>query len=218
MKFLKRFLIFLLVLVVAIVLVAFSFINSIRYEVTEADLPQTVYASSDDLLTYAKLKVVSLVLASADDRYTITEEFINIIIFDSIRENINSTYDPLNDDCTVAACDFIVTDEYYYLDYAYAELNEDNQLVVTISVGTNKIISAKTAIILVFDIEFDMGLDPKVVFTLDSYSLGEKQMSKSLLDRIFDTIGHQSVEDSMTFGDLNLTDYTYTISITDAMS
>ncbi len=218
MKFLKRFLVFLLVIVVALVVVLFSFLNTIEYQVTDADLPSDVYETSGDLLAFAKLKAVSLVLAGNEDRYTIMEEFINLIILDSIRENINPDYDPLATDCSDTSCDYIMYDEYYFIEYAYAELNDDNQLVITISAGANKYVSTETALIMVFDIEFDIVPNMQVVLTLDTYYLGEKQLSQNLLDQIFDRVGRQSIEDSITFGDLNLTDYTYTISIQDAMS
>jgi len=56
----------------------------------------------------------------------------------------------------------------------------------------------------------------EVVFTLNDYSLGEKSMSMNLLDYIFNQMNKDSIEDSMTFGTLDLDDYTFSISIRDA--
>jgi len=218
-KFIKWLLLLLLVAVIGIVIFAFSFVNSIQYSVTANDLPQDVYTTDGDLLSYAKTKIVSLVTASTDDRYTITEEFLNLIIWDSIKENVNADYDPLGtcSEPDSTACQTIVSEDYYYINYAFAKLNEDSQMVITISGGIDKIIHKETALIMVFDIDFRL-TDMEVVFTLNSYSLGERELSKSLLDRLFRYVGKSDVENSVSFGTLDLTDYTFTISITDAMS
>lgn len=211
-KFIKRFLIFVIILLTLLVIFAFSFINSIEYSVSSDDLPQNVYNTSGSLLPYAQTKIVELIIADEDERYTITEELINLILLDSIKENVNSEYDPLND-CTDFSCSRIINQDYIYIDYVFAEINEDNQLVVTISAGMNKIIAKTTALIMVFDIEFDMNLDMEIKFTLDEYYLGEKAMSMTILNYIFNRLDKTTVENSMTLGTLNLDDYTYTISL-----
>ncbi len=215
-KLIKKLLLFIIIVLVAISIYALSFINAIEYSVTESDLPQDVYSTSGDLLSYAKTKIVSLVMASDEDRYTITEDFLNLIILDSIHKNLNEDYDPLGD-CTSNTCESIFSSEYYSINYAYAELNDANQIVITISGSTNKILNKETALIMVFDVDFNI-LDMNVVFTLNKYSLGEREFSKALLDRIFNYLGKESIENSVSFGELNLTDYTYTVSILDAMS
>ena len=217
-KLLKSLLILIIVLLIGVVIFAFSFINSISYEVTADDLPQDVYESSDNLLLFAKTKIVGLVLADDDERYTLIEEIMNLIIFDSIRENINAEYDPLSD-CTDNSCARIVDDENFYIDYAYAKLNDDNQIVITISAGTNRYVNVDTALIMVFDVDFGntIGLDSSIVFTLDEYHLGDRTMSMKLLDMIFERMDKANIENNMTFGELDLDNYTYTISIADAI-
>jgi len=217
-KLLKSLLILIIVLLIGVVIFAFSFINSISYEVTADDLPQDVYESSDNLLLFAKTKIVGLVLADEDERYTLIEEIMNLIIFDSIRENINEEYDPLSD-CTDNSCARIVDDENFYIDYAFAKLNDDNQIVITISAGTNRYVNVDTALIMVFDVDFGntIGLDSSIVFTLDEYHLGDRTMSMKLLDMIFERMDKANIENNMTFGELDLDNYTYTISIADAI-
>ena len=215
-KFVKNLLLFIIIVLVAISIYSISFINSIEYSVTESDLPQDVYTTSGDLLAYAKTKIVSLIIASDEDKYTITEEFLNLIMLDSIHKNVNEDYDPLGD-CTSDPCESIYSSEYFSINYAYAKLNDSNQIVITISGNTNKILDKETALIMIFNVDFNI-LDMNVVFTLDKYSLGEREFSKNLLDRIFNYLGKESIENSVSFGELNLTDYTYTISISDAMS
>ncbi len=228
MKFLRNLLILIFLLIVGIFIFVFSFLDRIAYDVTLADLPQDVYEYSGDLLALAMQDIQEIFLADEEDRYTITEEVVNLIILDTVRENINADYDPLADDCSDTSCAMIIEEEYFYIDYVYAELNEDNQLVITISFGANKYIDNRTALILVFDIEFDIDFDwtildgfsalddMQIVFTLNSYSLGERNMSMNLLDYIFNQMNKDSIEENMTFGTLNLDDYTYSISIRDA--
>lgn len=214
-KFVKRLILFLLFVVVALVVVSMIFLDSISYQVTSEDLPQDVYETSGDLLDYAKVQILGLVLADEDDRFTMIEEIMNLIILDSIQENINTSYDPLGD-CTTDACQYIYKDSPFYMDYVYAYLNDSNQIVVVISGGSDKYISASTAIILVFDVEFDIP-NLSVNFTLNNYSFGDRAMSLKILNFAFDKINKDNIEDSMTFGDLDLDNYTYTISIADAL-
>ena len=215
-KFIKRLILFLLLVIVALVIVSMVLLDSIRYQVTSDDLPQDVYETSGDLLDYAKVQMVGLILADEDDRYTIMEEIMNLIILDSIQKNINTSYDPLSD-CVEDNCQYIYKDSPVYIDYVYAELNDDNQIVVYISGGSDKYVSASTAIILVFDVEFDLDiLNPSVVLTLDTYSFGDRAMSLRILNFAFDKINKDTIEESMTFGELDLDNYTFTISISDA--
>jgi len=212
---------------VGLFIFVFSFLDSIAYQATIDDLPQDVYENSGDLLALAQADIMELFAADEADRYSLTEEVINLILLDTVRENVNPDYDPLGD-CEDNTCGRIVDDEYFYIDYVYAELNEDNQIVITLSFGANKYIDNTTALILVFDVEFDMDFDwtildglaaldeMEIVFTLSAYSLGEKELSMNLLNYIFERLNKSEIEDNMTFGTLNLDDYTYSISVADA--
>ncbi|MCK4551434.1 MAG: hypothetical protein KAU02_00860 [Tenericutes bacterium] len=218
MKLLKKLIIIIVVLAIFLIAGSLLFLNQIQYEVTSDDLPQDVYETSGELLPYAKTKVLGLLTANEDDRYTLIEEIINLIILDSIQENINENYDPLGD-CTTNTCLKIYDSDSFYIDYIYAEINEDNQIEITISAGSESIVKVDTALILVLDIEFNIiTLNPNVVFTLNSYYLGNKGLSLTLLNIIFNRFDKTEVEDSMTFGILDLDEYTYTISITDAIT
>ncbi|MCK5731912.1 MAG: hypothetical protein KAH13_02770 [Tenericutes bacterium] len=218
MKLLKKLILIIVVFVVLLIAGSLLFLNSIEYEVTNSDLPQDVYETSGELLPYAKTKILSLLIVDEDDRYTVVEEIINLIILDSIHENINESYDPLGD-CTTNDCSRIYNSDSLYIDYVFAEINEDNQIVITISAGSESIIKADTALILVFDIDFNIiTLNPNIVFTLNSYYLGNKGLSLTLLNIIFNRLDKTEVEDSMTFGTLDLDEHTYTISITDAIT
>ncbi len=213
MKFIRRFLIFLVLVLVGLGLLFMSFINSIRYQVTSDDLPQDVYETSGDLLDYAKTKMVDLILADEEDQYTIVEEILNLIILDSIQKNMNTSYDPLGD-CEEDACLYIFKNSPFFVNYAYAYLNDVDQMVVVVSGGSDKYISVDTSIFLVFDIDIDIA-NLSINFTLDTYSFGERAMSMKMLDFTMNRLDKANIEDNMTFGELDLDEYTYMISLSD---
>lgn len=217
-KVLKRLLLGLVVILVGLSVYAVIFVRSIEYQVTADDLPQDVYDSSGDLLSFAKVKMIGLMTATSDQRYTLIEEIMNLVLYDSIRKNINPEYDPLGD-CGTTSCERIVESGIAYINYAFASLNNNDQLVITISGGTDRIASIDTALILVFDIALDDVLTPTstIVLTLNRYSLGAREMSMSLLNMIFNRMDKASIEASMTFGTLDLDQYTYSISLADAL-
>ncbi|XFA98260.1 hypothetical protein ACAG96_05130 [Candidatus Izemoplasma sp. B36] len=216
-KFIKKLIIVFVVILVVLGIVVTVFLGRIKYEVTSNDLPQDVYDTSGDLLTFAKTKTLNLLLAEEDEKYTLVEEIFNLILLDSIRENINQDYDPLGD-CTTSACLNVAAEDNFYVDYIFAEINDDNQIVITISGGFQFLFKGDTALIMVFDIDFDLlSLNPSVIFTLSSYQLGNMNLSMSILDNIFNRMNKDDLEDSISFGELNLDDYTYTLSINDAI-
>ena len=213
-KLIRRLLFFLVLIIVSFGLIFMSYVNSIRYEVTESDLPQDVYESEGNLLTLAKIKIVGLVLADEEDRYSMIEEIMNLIIFDSIQENMNSSYNPFGD-CESDACQYIYKDSPFFIRYVYAYLNDSDQIVIVISGGTDKYMSVDTALHLVFDVDINI-FDMSVNFTLNSYRLGNRELSIKMLDYLVSKIDKGAVENNMTFGELDLDEYTFTISISDA--
>lgn len=218
LKTIKKIVIFLVFVIVVVLFGIIIFIDKIEYQVTAEDLPQEVYENSGDGLVIAKFKMLDLVTAEADERYTLTEEIINLIIYDSIKENINEAYNPLGT-CTTNECLNVISEDNYYLDYIIAELNDDNQMVITASLGIDSIINIDSALIMIFDIEFDFTtLTPYVEFTLNAYYLGEKKLSKSLLEMIFKRVNKEKIEESVSFGTLDLDNYTYKIEVYDVFS
>lgn len=213
-KFLLRFLLFNIIVLIVFGIFTISYVNSIRFEVTESDLPQDVYESDGNLLMLAKLKIVGLVIAGEDERYTMIEEIINLIILDTIQENINTSYNPVGD-CQSDACQYIYKESPSFINYVYSYLNESNQIVVIVSGGIDKFFSVDTALQMVFDVDIDI-FNMTVDFTLASYQLGNKELSIKTLDFIVSRIDKESVESSVTFGELDLDTYKYTLSISDA--
>lgn len=213
MKFIKRLVILVILLAVVIVVGVIMFAKSIAVEVTDADLPQNVYEETGVLLTIAQLNLLDLVGATDQERYTIIEEFMNYIILDSIRTNINEAYDPLGSLDTDAA-NYVMKKGSFYIDYVYAELNDNDQMIVCLSFGTDQYYKMHSALYLTFDIDIEVELlNINVELTLAEYSIADKELSMKILDFAFNKLDKSSIEDSMTYGVLDLEAYTFTFSL-----
>lgn len=152
-------------------------------------------------------------LANEQEQYSIIEEFMNYILLDSIRTNINSAYDPLGDLDTDDA-NYVMNDHAFYIDYVYAELNDTDQMVICISFGTDQYYQMHSALYLTFDIDIEIVLlNINVVLTLSEYRIADKELSMRILDFAFNKLDKSTIEDSMTFGTLDLDTYTFTISL-----
>ena len=215
MKLLKRLLIFIFILVVIIVVAVIVLVKSIAVEVTDADLPQVVYQQDADLLITAQANLLGMILASETERYTIIEEFVNYIILDSIQTNINPNYDPLGD-LDTDATNYVINEGYVYIDYVYAKLNDNNQMVICISFGSDQYMEMHSAIYLTFDIDIEIKIDLleiNAVLTLVDYAIADHNLPFKVLDYLFTKLDKASIEESMTFGTLDLDEYSFTITL-----
>lgn len=184
-------------------------INYIQVSVNEDELPTVVYEEDADLGSLINTNLMDLYLGIGS-QYTVIEETLNLVILDSIHENINADYDPLSS-CETEACNFILHEDYYYVNYVWAELTQDNQMMVHVSFGSDKIINVNTVLTMYFDIEFNF-VEMSATLTLDKYDINEHDISIKVLDRIFNYLDKEEIENSVTQGELNLSDYSYTIS------
>ncbi|MCK5388176.1 MAG: hypothetical protein KAJ22_02725 [Candidatus Izimaplasma sp.] len=206
MKVLKG-LIVVLVLLVVLVLVAKSII---QVDVSEDVLPTSVYEEDTDLLTLVNTKLLGLFTTTVTSEYTIVEEVVNLIIIDSIRDNVNSDYDPLGD-CDTTDCNFIIYDENYYVNYIWAELSDDDQLIIHVSLGSERSIGVNTTFDFYFDIDIDY-LGFGIELTLDTYYISDKNLSTDILDKIFSNLDIDEIESQVSKGELDLEEYSYKIS------
>ncbi|WP_176239627.1 hypothetical protein [Mariniplasma anaerobium] len=213
MKFIKVFLSIIIGLIVIIFVGVLIFLNSIKVEVTDDDLPQGIYTETGDLESISQVYLLGIVVASDADQYTLINGFMNYMILDSIRKNINPDYDPLADLDTVEA-DYVTYDKNFYIDYIYANLNDDNQIVVTAAFGSDSIIKVDSALNLVFDIDLDISFtNIGFTLTLVDYSLSDTALSFQVLDFIMSKLDKTEIEGQMSMGVLDLDTYTYTLSI-----
>jgi hypothetical protein len=185
-------------------------VNRISTTVTEADLPQDVYESNGDISVLMLSKAAEIVLADEEDSYTLIEDFINLLIFDIIKDNINSEYDPINGDDEING--YIISRDKLTIDYIYAHLNEENQLIVTVSVKRPNIV--ETAFHFVFDIEYEFS-SFSLTLTLDKVFLHDIEIKRNIYDYFVSMADKNQVEQYLETGELDLDEYTYSISFFD---
>lgn len=202
-----RIIIILLVILLAVGLIA---LYSVEVKVDESELPVNVYEEDTDLINLVNDRMIDIFVNTVTNEYTVIEEVLNLIVLDSIRENVNADYDPLGD-CETIECNFIVHEDYYYLNYIIVELTDDDQFLVRVSVGSDKYLDYNTVFSFLFDVEIDyFGFE--ISLTLDQYHLADKELSLKMLDRIFGKLDTETIESQVTKGELDLEEYTYTIS------
>jgi hypothetical protein len=185
-------------------------INRISTTVTEADLPQDVYESDGDISVLLLSKAAEIVLADEEDSYTLIEDFINLLIFDIIKDNINPEYDPINGDDEVNK--YIISRDKLTIDYIYAHLNEENQLIITVSIKRPNIV--ETAFHFVFDIEYEFS-SFSLTLSLDKVFLHDIEIKRNIYDYFVSMADKNQVEQYVETGELDLEEYTYSISFFD---
>lgn len=199
--------------VLFIVVVLFTVLGMILFskfnvDVDTDEINQSPYHENATLYSEIASFLFDLFFVDDTEPYEIVERVINYVIVDSIRENINEDYNPFTD-CTSDECLYVVSDDSYYLDYIWATLNEDNQIVVHTGIGTS-LFDFHTIIHMYFDVFIDYS-NFEVVLSLEHLELNDTLIETSLIDRILgDHKNH--IEEQVTFGTLNLDDYTYRIS------
>jgi len=201
-------------MLVVVIVVLFGLLlvgkSKIQADVSEDSLPTNVYEEDADLLSVVNTKLFDLFVTSVSNEYTVVEEVINLIILDSIRDNINSSYDPLGD-CDTVECNFIIHEDNYYVNYIWAELSDEDQLIIHVSLGSEKFIGVNTIFDFYFDIDIDY-INFGISLTLDTYDINDIALSRDILDKLFSYLDKDSIESQVSKGDLDLTNYSYSIS------
>lgn len=201
----------LLVVVLIIIAVVSVFLYSVKENIEESEIPANVYEEQGDLITIINARMVELFFTSYSDKFTIVEEILNLVVLDSIRENVNPEYDPLSD-CDTLECNYIIHDDTYYINYIIVELTEDDQFLVRVSLGSDKIIDYNTVFSFLFDVDIKFA-DFEIALTLDKYNVGDKELPMSILDSIFKNLDKEEIENQVSAGDLDLEEYSYTIAL-----
>lgn len=188
--------------------------GQIAVDVTDDDLPEGVYTTSPALLFFNaqyNLFQIANPLSSEDDM-TLTEEYLNLMLFYSIRENINDEYDPLNDDCGTAACDVIVSTGYGDVEYAYVELNSDNKIVLHVNFNRTDFLSVETALVAVFDVDISL-MEMALTLTLEDVYINDILIKESQIDWVLSQFDPKSIEASIAIGTLDLEEKTYEVGL-----
>lgn len=201
----------LLILIILSIAVIVGLLYSVKADIEESELPSNVYEEQGDLLSIMNARMLELFTGIASDEYLVIEEVLNLVVLDSIRDNVNPDYDPLSD-CETIECNYIVHEDTYYLDYIIVELTDDDQFLVRVSLGSDKYIDYNTVFSFLFDVDIKY-LDFEIALTLDKYSVSDKELSMKMLDTLFKNLDQQEIESKVSNGELDLEEYTYTISL-----
>lgn len=212
MKLIKGLLITVVVLLIIVTGVLFIAINRIDYTVDSSDLPVEAYEAEGNLLTLMQNKAFAIVLADEEDSYSLIEDFLNLLILNMIKKDINEDYDPLNGE--TAESGYIFKHQQFTLDYIFAKLNEDDQIVVTVSLKRLDFPKVDTALHFYFDIDYDF-LRLSLNLTLDKVYLHDVEISYEIYDYFVSLGDKTEVEDMIDKGELDLDDYSYSINFLD---
>jgi len=209
-KLIKRLIIFIVIVLVLAFGGLLIFLNSVKVNITEANLPEDVYNSTGDLDTIIENKMISIASSDETETNNLFEDFLNIMIFKTIRDNINSEYDPLNGDSE--ASEYIVEHKQFTLDYIIAEITEDDQVKLTVSIKRESFPKAITAIYFYFDMEVSR-TTMSFILTLDKVYLDDKEINRRVYDYFVSFANKDEIESQVDKGTLDLDDYTYEINI-----
>lgn len=209
----KKLLITITILLLVVFIAIALLVSRIEVDIAEEDLPQDVYMNAGDPAVLAQEKLVEIFNPfSLEDDYTLFEDFLNFMLLDSIRENVNDEYDPLSTTCIEVACDVIVETDYGNVEYAFVELNSDNQVVVTVNFNRADYPVVETAVYAVFDVEFNL-IEFEIDLILDTLYINDIEITKENLDFVLNQFNPTQIENMISFGNLDLETYTYTVSL-----
>jgi hypothetical protein len=211
-KWIKRVLIIFLLLIIIASGVSLLYLQSIQVEISDDDLPQNVYATSGFLPLMMQSKIGQIVYGDESERDGHIEDFLNLLIYQTIRDDINPDYDPVNGD--QPSSQYITKNPWLQVDYIFAQVMDDDQIKMTVSLKRNTFPKAMTA----FYFYFDMAFNPSTMtmkLTLNQVMVDEDIVSKKVYDRILNIAGKEKIETSIDKGILDLENYTYKITFWD---
>lgn len=188
------------------------YINSLSVEITDDDLPQNVYGQSGNLNMRMNMTILQIVQAEQGQADQHIEDFINLNIYKTIRDDINEAYDPILGDTPESQ--YIIKNAWLELDYIYAELMEDQEVKLTVSLKRDNFPKAMTAVYFYFDMNFSYS-SMKMKLTLNRVVIDDQEVSRSVYDRLVGFADKEMIENSVDKGTLDLDNYTYVITFTD---
>ena len=213
-RFVKRVFIVLLVLVTLLVAGTFIFLMSVHTSITEEALPQEVYMNEPTSIALATA-IGQVVLADDEQKNQAIETFLNVMIFRTVRNDINPDYDPMRED--EGESQYIIKESGFILDYVIANVLEDDIVKLTVSLKRSQFPFFSSAIYFYFD----MALNPTTMsfkLTLNHVDIDKMTISHQIYDWLVSRIDKEAIQASVTVGELNLEDYTYTINFFDEMT
>jgi hypothetical protein len=212
-----------LLIVIAVVLGTPLTVLGIMYDGSGEELmPVHLYTEDADsesmMLTELDQSLTTLLESNDSDLViNITEDMINTIIFETIREEINPDYMPTSG-CADDACMYIVSDfadvsgdmgVQYRAVGAWVEFEDDTIALKTfIEVEADNIPAYKTVIELRFTFQ---DLPNQYVFAYESLYIGGMPIPASLITGTMDQLD-QTTDEAVQLGTLDLDNLSYTIT------
>jgi len=205
----KKLILYFVIAVILLVVGLWFTIQSLQIDVVEEDLPQSIYAENNDIQALIQTRLASIFVFSASNEYSLVEEIINYVILDSIRENINSSYDPLGD-CETTECNYVLKDEDYYIDYIWANMNDDDVLEVHVGVGSNSITEFHTIVHLFIDVDIKV-IRTAIVFTVEDVYINNLHLSPFFIRKMLNAMDTDAIESQITTGTIDFDELSYEI-------
>lgn len=211
MKVIKRLLLFILFILVVVIGVTTIVVMAHKVVTTNDVLSEEVYTAASGSNPYLALMITA---HGTNDEYTTLENMLNYYLLDTIHSDLNAEYDPFSDSPTTAT-EYIYWNDYMYINYMYIHITEDNLMELTISIGSTWV-DYTTAITLVFDISYQATLIPvssDYIFTLQDVRIKDTVITTDQLSQLMEYVNQDAIEQAVTFGTLNLDDFTLVVPI-----
>lgn len=206
LKILKKLVIAIVILSVVLIAGLFIYLNTVEVNITDDDLPENVY-TYEGSLNILMLSTISDIVSNNGDRNERIEDYINLLIYKTIKDDINPDYNPINGETDQSQ--YITKNLAFQLDYIIANLTDDNQIMITVSLKRLTFPKAMTAIYFYFDMTFQ---STTLTLALDQVYIDDQEISKSTYDYLVSMADKEKIESSIDKGTLNLDDYTYEIN------
>lgn len=208
-KLFKYIFVTLFIVIILVFAGTLIFLNSIEVNITDDDLPQEVYDTSSTNNMVMLGAMSNIVTSGNGDVNGYIETFINAMIYQTVLDDVNPFYDPINGE--IPDSQFIIKNAFITIDYIYANITEDNQIKITVSMKRGSFPSVTTAMYLYFDMDYSPLLF-KLTMSLNSVYMDDTEISQSIYNTILNQMDKESIENSVDKGTLDLDEYTYEIS------
>lgn len=214
-KIIKWLLISLILLSIILVSSIVFYLRSVNVYVTEQDLPEGVYDSNSSVNMLMLSAVTSILVADEDEVDPRIEFFMNVLIYKTIKDDINPDYDPINGETKESQ--YISKNLAITLDYIFVELTDDDQLLLSVSMKRHVFPKVATAMYLYFDMDFSYET-MDLLLTLDRVLFDDKEVSQTTYDFVLNLMNKEKIINSVDRGRLDFDDYTYSIGFRDYFS
>ena len=211
-KIIRRTCLFIIVLMLLLVTGLVIYLNTVEVQLTDDDLPQNVYDTSQNVNIMMVSAVTNILTSDEQNVQGYIETFLNVMIYKTIRDDINPDYDPILGES--AESQYIIKNFLMEIDYVYANITDDEQLLLTVSMKRHVFPKISTAMYFYFDMDFNY-TRMTLSLILDHVLIDDQEVSKSTYDFILSFMNKDKIEEAIDKGSLDLESYTYQVGFRD---